>query len=94
MHRGRSGKLVLAGHDFQNVVDLDRLALGQKPAQCIIDEIQPFVLGGIQQLEILFDRRRLRRVLEQLIIGHAESRRGIHVIRILIVDERARLADQ
>ena len=94
MHVGRSGKLLLAGHEFQNVVDLDRLALGQKPAQCIIDEIQPFVLGGIQQLEILFDRRWLRRILEQLIVSHAESRRWVHVIDILVVDECTRLATQ
>jgi hypothetical protein len=94
MHLGRSGKLVLADNHFQDVVGLDRPALGQKPAQCIIDEIQPFVLGGIQQLEILLDCRRLRRVLKQLIIGHAESRGGIHVIYILVVDKRTRLADQ
>lgn len=94
MHRCRSGKLVLADNNLQNVISVDRLALGQKPAQCVIDEIQPFVLGGIQQLEILLHRRRLRRVLEQLIVGHAEARRGIHVIHILVVDERAWLADQ
>jgi hypothetical protein len=52
------------------------------------------VLGGVQQLEILLDRGSFRRVLDQLVIGHAESRRGIHVIHILVVDKRTRLADQ
>jgi len=33
-------------------------------------------------------------VLEQLIIGHAESRRGVHVVHIPVVDKRTRLADQ
>jgi hypothetical protein len=94
MHCGRSGKLLLAGNNFQNVVGLDRLALGQKPPQCVIDEIKSFMLGGIEQLEVLLDRGSFRRVLEQLVIGHAEPRRGIHVIHILVVDERAWLADQ
>ena len=73
---------MLADNDFQNVVGLDRLALSQEPPQCVIDEIKPFVLGGVQQLEILLDRRSFRRGLEQLIIGHAESRRGVHVVHI------------
>ena len=94
MHRHRSGQLVFAGDDFQNIVGLDRLALGQKPAQCVIDEIKSFMLGRVQQLEILLHCGSFRRVLEQLIVGHAESRRRIHVIHILVVDERAWLADQ
>ena len=94
IHRRRRGKLVLAGNDFQNVVGPDRLALSQEPPECVVDEIKPFVLGGVQQLEILLDRRSFRRGLEQLIIGHAESCRGVHVVHILVVDKRTRLADQ
>jgi len=85
---------LLAGNDFQNVVGLDRLALGQEPSQCVIDEIKSFVLGGVQQFEVLLDRRSFRRVLEQLVIGHAKSRRRVHVVHIFVVDERSRLADQ
>jgi len=84
---------VFADNDFQNVVGLDCLAIGQEPSQCVIDEIKPFVLGGVQQLEILLDRGSFGRVLEQLVIGHAEPRRGIHVIHIFVIDEGARLAD-
>jgi len=47
MYFGRSGKLVLAGDNFQNIVGLDRLALGQKPAQCVIDEIKSFMLSRV-----------------------------------------------
>jgi len=93
MHRCRSGQLVLAGDNFQNVVGLDRLALRQEPPQCVVDEIKSFMLGRVQQLEILLDGGLFRRVLEQLIIGHAESRRGVHVIDVLVVDKRTRLAD-
>jgi len=94
IHRRRRGKLVLAGNDFQNVVHLDRLALGQEPPECVVDEIKPFVLGGVQQLEILLDRGSFRRVLEQPVIGHAESSRRVHVVHIFVVDKRTRLADQ
>jgi hypothetical protein len=45
MHRRRSGQLVFAGDDFQNIVGLDRLALRQEPSQCVIDEFKSFVLG-------------------------------------------------
>jgi len=94
MHRSRSGQLLLAGDNFQNVVGLDRLALRQEPPQCVIDEIKPLMLGRVQQLEILLDGGLFRRVLEQLIIGHAEAGRGVHVIDVLVVDKRTRLADQ
>lgn len=94
MHRRRRGKLVLGGNGFQHLVDLDRLALSQKPPQCVVDQIKPFVLGGVQQLEILLHRGSFRHVLEQPVIGHAESGRGVHVIHILVVDKRTRLADQ
>jgi hypothetical protein len=94
MHRRRSGQLVLRGDGFQHLVDLDGLALGQTRPQCIIDEIQAFVLSRVQQLEILLHRGSFRRILEQLIIGHAEAGRGIHVAHVLVVDKRTRLADQ
>ena len=94
MHRRRRGKLVLAGNDFQNVVRLDHLALGQVPPEWVVDEIKPFVLGGVQQLEILLDRGSFCRVLEQPVIGHAKSRRRVHVVPIFVVDKRTRLTDQ
>ena len=94
MYRRRSGQLLLAGDDFQDVVGLDRLALRQEPSQCVIDEFKSFVLGRMQQLEILLDGGLFRRALKQLIIGHAEAGRRVHVIDVLIVDERTRFADQ
>ena len=85
---------MLDGNDLQHVGGLDRFALGKKPPQRIIHKLQPFVLGGVQQLEILLDRGSFRRVFEQLIISHAESRRGVHVMHVLVVDKRTWLADQ
>jgi hypothetical protein len=64
VHGCRGGKLLLGGHDGQNLGGGDRLALGQEPSQGVIDKIQPFVLGGIQQLEILLDGGSFRRVVE------------------------------
>jgi hypothetical protein len=52
------------------------------------------VLGGVQQLKVLLDGGRFGRVLEQLIIGHAKSRCGVHVIHVFVIDKRARLADE
>ena len=94
IHGRRSRKLLLVGHDFQNLVGADRFASGQEPSQGIVDKIKPFVLGGIQQLEILLDRGSLRGVVKQLIVGHAEPRGGVHVVHVLVVDKRTGLADQ
>lgn len=85
---------MLGGNDFHNLVGGDRLARGHKPPQGSVDKIKPFVLGGVQQLEILLDRGSFRCVLEQLVVGHAESRRGVHVVHVLVIDERTRLANQ
>jgi hypothetical protein len=41
-----------------------------------------------------FDRGAFRHVAQQLIIGPAESRRGVHVIDVLVIDKRTGLADQ
>ncbi|MCS5618666.1 MAG: hypothetical protein NZ808_02310 [Myxococcota bacterium] len=90
--RGR--KLLFGDNDCQDVFGCDRFAGGQEPPQCIIDKIKSFVLGGVQQLEILLDGGSFRRVLDQLIIGHAESRGGVHVVDILVIDKRAGLADE
>ena len=63
------GELRLGRHGQQNFVCLDRFARLQKQTQYIIYPVKPFVLGGVQQLEILLDRRSFRRGLEQLIIN-------------------------
>ncbi len=93
-HFGRGGKLLFAGNDFQNVIGFDRFAGGQEPPKCLVDKFKAFVLGGIQQLEVLLDRGGFRRVLEQLIVGYSEPCRGVHVVRVFVVDKRTRLADQ
>jgi hypothetical protein len=72
----------------------DRLARRQEPPQHVVDQFQSLVLGGVQQFEILLNGRTLRGVLAELIVGHAEPRAGVHVVDILVVDERTRLADQ
>jgi hypothetical protein len=94
MHRRGRRKLSPGGHGLQHVGGGNRLAGGQKPPQGIVDQFQPFMLGGVQQLEILLDRGSFRRVLEQSVVGQAEARRGVHVVHVLVVDEGARLADQ
>jgi hypothetical protein len=86
--------LLFGSHHLQYVGGADRLAARQEPPQHVVDKIQPFMLGGVQQLEILLDRGSFRRALEQPVIGHAEPRGGVHVVDVFVVDERTRLADQ
>jgi hypothetical protein len=63
IHFRRGRKLLLAGNDFQNSRGLDDLACRQEPPQGIVNHIQAFMLGGMQQLEILLDGGGLRGVL-------------------------------
>jgi hypothetical protein len=91
---GRCGKLLLGGHELQDIVGLDRFSRGQEPSQCVVNQIETFVLGGMQDLQILPDGRGFGRATEQLVVGHAESRGGVHVVHVLIIDERPRLSDQ
>jgi len=93
-HRRGIGQLLFGSDHLQHAVGGDRLAARQEPPQHVVDKIQPFMLGGVQQLEILLDGRTLRGVLEELIVGQAEPRGGVHVVDVLVVDERAWLADQ
>jgi hypothetical protein len=93
-HYGRRWKLLRGGDPLQHVGGGDRGTRRQEPTQRFFDHFKPFVLGGVQQLEILLDRGGFRRVLEQLIVGHTEPRRGVHVVDVLVVDERTGLANQ
>ena len=67
----RRGKLRLSRHGRQDLIRRDRYATFQKRTQYIIYSIKPFVFGGVQQFQVLFDRRSLRRPLEKLVVGHA-----------------------
>jgi hypothetical protein len=93
-HRRGIGELLFGSDHLQYVGGADRLAGGQEPPQHVVDEIQPFVLGSVQQFEILLDGRTLGGALEQPVVGHPEPRGGVHVVNVLVVDERTRLADQ
>lgn len=86
--------MLFGGDCLQHVVGGDRFACRQEPSQHVVDQFQPFVLGGVQQLEILLEGGCFRRALEQPVVGHAEPRGGVHVVDVLVVDERTRLADQ
>jgi hypothetical protein len=44
--------------DREDFFRRDRFAFRQKPSQDIIYEFQPFVLGGMQDLQVLLDRGR------------------------------------
>jgi hypothetical protein len=92
--RRGSWKLLLTGNDFQYSFRLNGFAFGQEPPQCVVDQLQAFVLGCVQQLEILLDGRLLRRALEELVVSHPESRRRVHVIDVPVIDKCTRLADK
>jgi len=52
------------------------------------------VLGRIENLEVLLHPGLLTLAFDQLVVGHSESRRRVHVIHIFIVQKGARLANQ
>jgi hypothetical protein len=55
---------LLGGHELQDLVGFDRLPRGQAPSQCIVDQIETFVLGGVQDFQVLLDGRCFRRVAQ------------------------------
>jgi len=54
----RAGDLLSALDDRENFFRRDGFAFRQEPSQNIIHEVQAFVLGGMQDLQVLFDRGR------------------------------------
>jgi hypothetical protein len=44
----------------QNCFSHNRLAFGQEPTQDVIHQVQAFMLGGMQNLQVLLDRRAFR----------------------------------
>jgi hypothetical protein len=52
------------------------------------------VLGGVQEFQVLLDGRCFGRVAQELVVSHAKSRGGVHVVHVLIVDKRAWLPHQ
>jgi len=80
--------------DRENFLRRDGFAFRQKPSQDIIHEFQSFVLGGMQDLQVLLDRCGLTGSREQLVVGHPKSGCRIQMVDVLVVGEGARLADQ
>jgi hypothetical protein len=68
--------------------------LREAPPQHIIHEVQAFVLGGVQNFQILFDREFLVVSGRELIIDHAKPRRGIEMIHVFVVEKSSRLSNQ
>ncbi|MCP4896322.1 MAG: hypothetical protein GY906_05045 [bacterium] len=85
---------MLGGHELHDIVGLDRFSRGQEPSQGVVNQIETLVLGGMQDLQILPDGGCFGRVIQQLIVRHTESCGGIHVVHVLVVDKRSRLAGQ
>jgi len=46
---------LLGGHELQNIVGADRFPRGQEPSQGVVNQIETFVLGGMQDLQVLPD---------------------------------------
>jgi len=95
----RAGDLLSALHDRQDFFRRDGFAFRQEPSQDVIHQVQSFVLGGMQDLQVLLHRGpftggRFTASREQLVVGHAEPSGRIQVVDVLVVGERARLADQ
>lgn len=89
----RAGDLLSVLDDRENFFRRDGFALRQEPSQDIIHEFQSFVLGGMQDLQVLLDRGRFTGPREQLVVGHAKPGCRIQMIDVLVVGEGARFAD-
>lgn len=87
-------QLLPALHEFQDFVGLDRDALLKARPEYVIHDVQTFVLGGMQDFQILLDRGFFLVSSRQLIVGHAEASRGIEMLHVFVIDERARLVNQ
>jgi hypothetical protein len=85
---------LLGGDDLQNVVTADRSARGHEPSQCVVNQVETFLLGGMQDLQILPDGGGFGRAVQQLVVGHSEPRGGVHVVGVFVVNKGTRLADQ
>jgi len=95
----RAGDLLSALDDRQNFFCRDGFAFRQEPSQDVIHEVQAFVLGGMQDLQVLLDGDRFLggRFMgprEQLVVGHAKPGCRIQMVDVLVVGEGARFADQ
>lgn len=95
----RAGNLLFALHDRQDFFRRDGFAFRQEPSQDVVHQVQAFVLGGVQDLEVLLDGGpflggRCSGPRQQLVVGHAEAGGRIQVVDVLVVGERTRLADQ
>lgn len=94
MNLQRTGQLLLAFHQVENFLRCDGMAFREAPTEHIIDRVQAFVLGGMQNFQILFDRRFLVVSGHELIIGHAKVSRGIEVMDVFVIDKGPRLSHQ
>ena len=90
----RTGDLLSAGDGIENFFGRNRFAFAEEPSQDVIHKIQPFVLGGMQDLQVLLDGSPLAVPGKQLIIGHPKPGCRIQMVDVLVVGERARFADQ
>jgi len=89
----RAGNLLSALDHGENFFRRDRFALRKEPSQNIIHEFQSFVLGGMQDLQVLLDRCCFTGPREQLVVGHPKPGCWIQMVDIFVVGESARFAD-
>ena len=94
VHIRRAGNLLSALHHRQDFFRRDGLAGREEPAQHVVHHVEPFVLGGMQDLQVLLDRGLLTGPRQQLVVGHPKAGRGIQMVHVFVVDESARFADQ
>jgi len=89
----RAGDLLPALDHRKNFFRRDGFAFRQEPSQDIIHEVQSFVLGGMQDLQVLLDRCRFTGPREQLVKDHPKPGCRIQMVDVLVVGEGARFAD-
>jgi hypothetical protein len=80
--------------EVEDFVRLDCNSLREAPSQHIIHNIQAFMLGGMQDFQVLLDRGFFFVSGDELVVRHAKPGRGIEMIRVFVVDKSAGLSNQ
>ena len=89
-----TGQLLPAFDEVQDFLRLNRNAFGETPPEHVIHQVQAFVLGGVQDFQILLDRGFLVMSGHELIVGHPKPSRRIQMIDVFVIEEGPRLSDQ
>jgi len=86
--------LLPTGNQCQYGCSCHLTAAGKQRLQDLVHGIQAFMLGSVQDFQVLFYRRKFSSIFEQRVVGQSKTSGRIQVALIAIVCECARLVYQ